>query len=121
VSSSWIVGRRFSKNWIAEIGPIVVTNWSFGTPAASSAAACARYSASASGIVKTCSIPICQPGRLPTSTMWLWASMMPGMTVRPPASITGTWSLRSTFLPTSTKRPFFTKTSSTMRFWPSIV
>ena len=42
----------------------------------------------ASGMVKTCSSGVCHPGRLPTRTMWSWASMSPGMTVLPLRSTT---------------------------------
>ncbi len=100
---------------------MVVMNSPIGTPALSRLAANARYSASASGMVKTCSMPMWRPGRLPTSTMWLCASMMPGMTVLPRRSITLTRPLRSTLRPTSTKRPFSISTSLTTRFFASMV
>src|SRR5688572_10792366 len=66
-------------------------------------------------------MPMCRPGRLPTSTMWLCASMIPGITVAPRRSITLTRPPRSTWLPTWTKRPFSISTSSTTRFCASMV
>ena len=59
-------------------GPTVVINSPGGTSALRAFSA-----ATASGMVKTCSSGVCHPGRFPTSTMWLCASMRPGITVLP--------------------------------------
>ena len=116
-SSSASVGRRRSANCIAATGPMVVMNSPGGTSALR-----AFKAATASGTVKTCSSGVCQPGRFPTSTMWLCASMIPGITVRPFRSTRLGFPPRaSTLLPTAAKRPLRISACETTRLFWSIV
>src|SRR5688572_18053474 len=102
---------------MAAMGPMVVMNSPAGTEPARS-----FNTATASGIVSTCSRGVCHPGRLPTSTMWLWASMMPGMTVLPRRSTTlRPPPRRTTLLPTASKRPLRMRSCETTRPAASIV
>jgi hypothetical protein len=121
-SSSWRVGMRGTPgggvNWLTWKPPSAVSHW----PAGISRARAANV-ACTSAIERAFSIRVSWPGRRPSSTMWLWLSMMPGTTVRPRRLISRVHSsspLRAS-PPTAAKRPLRISTEDTTRSFASMV